>query len=277
MNPGEFRLVEYLVVFFILGGVGGFASGLFGIGGGIVRIPIFALLFPAFGVHGGMEMHVAAATSLALAVPSGILALRKHKRLGNFDPAYFRTWALGLLVGVFVGLAISHYASTGFLKIAFIVFLLLMAVYFGLVPDRFVVSHGLPTGPVKGVLSGCIGAYCVMIGIAGGSLAAPVLKLFSMPMARALAIGSGTSMVVSAVGTVGGIWNGRNVPGRPEWAFGYIDVLVLLVMLPGVLFVTPLGVGVGSRMNARNLKYAYAIFLVIIAATMIVHAWAHAH
>ena len=273
MNSGDFQLVEYLVVFFILGGVGGFASGLFGIGGGILRIPIFALLFPAFGIHGSMEMHVAAATSLALAVPSGVLALRKHTRLGNFDPNYFRTWAIGLMVGVLAGIAASRYVSESFLKTAFIAFLLAMAVYFGLVPDRCVVAKKQPTGPAKGVLSAFIGAYCVMIGIAGGSLATPVLKLCSLSMARALAIGSGTSMVISAFGTFGGIWNGWEMPGRPAWAFGYVDTLLFLVMIPGVIFITPLGVGVGSRINARTLRYAYSIFLVVIAATMIVHSW----
>lgn len=271
MDPSDFRLTEYLAIFFLLGGIGGFASGLFGIGGGILRIPFFALLFPVFGIHGHMEMHVATATSLALAVPSGMLAIRKHRDLGNFDPAFFRTWALALVIGVLIGLGISRFASTVFLKIAFILFLLAMAIYFGLVPDRVVVSKTAPTGLPKGVLSAFIGAYCVTIGIAGGSLATPVLKLCSMPIARALAIGSGTSMVVSAVGTLGGIWNGWEVPGRPSWTLGYIDLLVFLVMLPGVIFVTPLGVAWANKLDQQRLKRVYAVFLLIIAAVMIAH------
>ena len=271
MHSVEFQLIEYLAIFFILGGVSGFASGLFGIGGGILRIPLFALLFPAFGIHGSMEMHVAAATSLALAVPSGALALGKHRRLGNLDPAYFRTWAVGLLLGVLVGLAISRFASTGFLTMAFIVFLAMMAIYVGLVPDRYVILERPPRGPAKGVLSFVIGAYCVMIGIGGGSLAAPILKLCSMPIARAIAIGSGTSMVVAAVGTVGGIWNGWDLPGRPSWTLGYVDTLIFLVMLPGVIYATPRGVAVATRLDKQILQRIYAVFLVVIVATMIAH------
>ena len=64
---------SHLVLFFaalILAGLGsGFAGGLFGIGGGLLRIPIFLYLFPAFGVSSDSTFHLAAGTSLAR--PSG--------------------------------------------------------------------------------------------------------------------------------------------------------------------------------------------------------------
>lgn len=249
MPTDDFQLGAYLVIFFLLGGVSGFSSGLFGIGGGILSIPFFVLLFPAFGIHGGMEMHVVVATSLALAVPSGALALRKHAHLGNFDADYFRTWMIGLILGILIGLAVSRSVGESFLKIAFMVFLLAMAVYFGLIPERCVLAKKPPAGPVKWLLSAFIGMYCVMIGIAGGSLATPALKLCSLPMARAIAIGSGTSMVISTFGTLSGIWNGWGRSGRPPWAFGYVDTLLFLVMIPSVILVTPLGVEIGSRIN----------------------------
>src|SRR5690606_22977460 len=116
--------------------------------------------------------------------------------------------------------------STEFLKSAFIIFLLLMAVYFGLIPERYVLARRPPRGVMQKVLSSLTGAYCVMIGIAGGSLATPLLKMCSMPVTRALAIGSGTSMIVAAAGTMGGIWNGWSIAGRPNWAIGYVDMVV---------------------------------------------------
>jgi uncharacterized membrane protein YfcA len=81
----------------------GFVSGLFGIGGGIVRIPLFVYLLPLFGVAQSVMMHVAVGTSMALVLPSAIAATRKQLALGNLDLAFFRTWAVGILIGVLVG------------------------------------------------------------------------------------------------------------------------------------------------------------------------------
>lgn len=267
----EFQYFEYLAVFVVAGFASGYLSGLFGIGGGILRIPIFVFLFPAFSIHGNMEIHVGAATSLALAVPTGVLALRKHVTLGNFDPGYFRTWAVGLIAGVLIGLALVPFVSGFALKILFILFMLAMAAYFGFVPEGKVICQQPPRGAKALGLSGFVGAYCVMIGIAGGSMATPIMKATNKPLLQALAIGSGTSMIVSALGTIGGIWNGWDVPGRPTWSLGYVDGVVFAAMLPGVFLATPWGVGTAAHMNKQRLKVVYAVFLVIISATMIAH------
>jgi len=71
----------------------GVASGMFGIGGGVLLVPLLALLF-AFG------QHRAQGTSLiALIPPTGVLALLAYSKEG------FVSWQTGLLLipGVFVG------------------------------------------------------------------------------------------------------------------------------------------------------------------------------
>jgi len=71
----------------------GIASGLFGIGGGILLVPMLVLLF-SFG------QHRAQGTSLiALVPPTGLLAFVAYARAG------YVSWRTGLLLipGVFVG------------------------------------------------------------------------------------------------------------------------------------------------------------------------------
>jgi uncharacterized membrane protein YfcA len=71
----------------------GIASGLFGIGGGVLLVPFLALFF-AFG------QHRAQGTSLiALVPPTGLLAFLAYARAGDVS------WRIGLLLipGVFVG------------------------------------------------------------------------------------------------------------------------------------------------------------------------------
>jgi uncharacterized protein len=77
----------------LTGLAGGIASGLFGIGGGTIMVPILALLL-------GFTQHRAQGTSLvALIPPTGLLAVLAYGRAGDVD------WRTGLLLvpGVFLG------------------------------------------------------------------------------------------------------------------------------------------------------------------------------
>ncbi len=78
---------------FVAACVCGVASGLFGIGGGVLLVPFLALFF-AFG------QHRAQGTSLiALIPPTGLLAFFAYAKAG------YVSWKTGLLLipGVFVG------------------------------------------------------------------------------------------------------------------------------------------------------------------------------
>jgi uncharacterized protein len=78
----------------ILTGVtGGIASGLFGIGGGVIMVPILGLML-------GFSQHRAQGTSLvALIPPTGLLAVLAYSKAG------YVSWWTGLLLipGVFLG------------------------------------------------------------------------------------------------------------------------------------------------------------------------------
>lgn len=77
----------------LTGIAGGVASGMFGIGGGTIMVPILGLLL-------GFTQHRAQGTSLvALIPPTGVLAVVAYGKMGYVD------WRIGLLLipGVFLG------------------------------------------------------------------------------------------------------------------------------------------------------------------------------
>lgn len=78
---------------FAVGCVCGVASGMFGIGGGVLLVPLLALFF-------AFSQHRAQGTSLiALIPPTGVLAFTAYSNEG------FVSWKTGLLLipGVFLG------------------------------------------------------------------------------------------------------------------------------------------------------------------------------
>ena len=84
--------MRLLLVFLMACGVG-VTSGLFGVGGGVLLVPLLVLVF-------GFEQHRAQGTSLiALVPPTGLLAFLNYARAGEVN------WTIGLLImpGVFFG------------------------------------------------------------------------------------------------------------------------------------------------------------------------------
>lgn len=82
-----------LTLIFVLACGVGVLSGLFGVGGGILLVPLLVL-----GLD--FEQHVAQGTSLvALVPPTGLLAFANYARAGEVD------WKVGLLIvpGIFLG------------------------------------------------------------------------------------------------------------------------------------------------------------------------------
>ena len=269
MPPDSFSIYEYLAIFAAVGFASGFVSGFFGIGGGFVRVPLFLLLFPYLVVHGELVMHVAVATSLALGIPSGIISLRRRMASGTFDGNYFRGWAVGLCVGTLIGTALFPYMPSLAMKVLYVIVLLMFAVYFGLVPDNLVISRELPRGLVRFFISGGISSYVVMTGVGGGSANTFAMKASSMPLQQAMTIGTASALIINVVGSVGCMLSGWNQPDLPWWNFGFVDGMVFLAMVPGIVLASAWGTQMSLGMDKKIFKKAYAGFLAIITAYMI--------
>ncbi len=108
----------------MIGLAAGIASGFFGIGGGIVIVPMLAF-FMGYGIQ------QAAATSLAaLLLPVGALGVLAYWKAGILtqNSLIVALWiATGLFLGVFAGAKIAMQISTVWLSRAFAIFLVFIA------------------------------------------------------------------------------------------------------------------------------------------------------
>lgn len=110
-----------LIAFMATGLVGGILSGLFGIGGGVVVIPMLVLLF-------GMNQHLAQGTTLALFVPPvGVLAAWTYYREGFVDLKVAGLLCIGFFIGGLLGAKLAALLSGVFLKRLFGCIMLLLA------------------------------------------------------------------------------------------------------------------------------------------------------
>ncbi len=262
-------LVLRIIIFAIVGLVSGFLSGLFGIGGSTVRLPIFIYLFPWVGIEHSILMHVASATSMALVIPSAITASREQYALGNLDVAFYKTWVVGLFVGVAFGAILLPYSSTEILQSLFAVYILLVGLYIAVGRGR-ALSAGQPPSGIKRIgLGSFVGLVAAMTGTSGGTLTTPLLNTCGLALEKAIAIASATGLVTGTIATIGGIITGWNAQDLPSYSLGYVDVVIFIVMMPTVMISAPLGVYVGNKFSQTTLERTYAALLILVGADLL--------
>jgi uncharacterized membrane protein YfcA len=111
------------LTFVLIGALGGIASGLFGVGGGIVVVP--ALIYWA-----GFTQHRATGTSLAVLLPPiGLAATIEYYRNGNVDVRAAVLLAASMFAGAWVGAYFANQMKGPHLRLLFGVFLTVLGVY----------------------------------------------------------------------------------------------------------------------------------------------------
>ena len=262
-------LLLRIIIFAVVGLVSGFVAGLFGIGGGTIRMPIFIYLFPWLGLAHPVIMHVATATSMALVIPSAIASSRKHYKLGDLDLGLFKTWSIGLLIGVAIGSILLPFGSTGILQALFSTYIILVGFYIAFSRGRFSFGQEPPKGAKMVGISSVVGFIAAMTGTSGGTLTTPILSAFNMHLERAMAISAATGLITGTVGAIGSIIGGWNAKDLPSYSLGYVDIVIFLVMMPIVMIAAPIGVRVSHKMNEQTLQLIYAILLIVVGIDLL--------
>lgn len=181
------------------GTLAGFASGLFGVGGGIVIVPVLTLLarFP---------LKVATGTSLTAIVPISAAALVGYATAGEVDLAAAALLTLGSLVGALVGTRWLRTLSGPTLQWIFASLMLITAVRLALGDDGEGAGRGhltaaavvalIALGFLAGVLAG-------LLGVGGGIIIVPALTvLFGLPLVVAKGSALAVILPTSIVGTL---------------------------------------------------------------------------
>ena len=190
----HFLALGELIGLLTLGAALGFFGGLFGIGGGIIAIPMLVLAF-------GMEQALAQGTSLAMMVPILAMGLWRYSRKRPI-PWKSALW-IGLLASVTTWV-VAHFATQlqpDVLRVVFGVFLLVLSAQMLMVgaphesePGRSLLNPKLM--PMVGVAAG---TSMGLLGVGGGLVATPLLMgLFGQRQALAQSLSMALVTLIGA-------------------------------------------------------------------------------
>ncbi|NOT70396.1 MAG: sulfite exporter TauE/SafE family protein [Hyphomicrobium sp.] len=256
----------FLVAMLVVAGlVAGFLSGLLGIGGGGVLVPV---LYEAFGVAGVAEdirMHLTLGTTLAVIAPTVLRSLAAHKARGAVDMTVVKRMGPWIFVGVALGIVIAKGASSEALRWVWVIFGTLLALKMAIGRDDWRIADTLPKPPRLEIAAFGIGVISTLMGIGGATFTVPLLTLHGKPLLQSVATATGIGPIIAIPGILGYVLTGWGAPGLPAYSLGYVSCGALLIM-PLSIFAAPFGVRVAHGISKRKLEIAFAIFIATVVA-----------
>jgi uncharacterized membrane protein YfcA len=259
--------IAWLVLALIAAGlVTGFLSGLLGIGGGGIIVPVLYEVFQLSGVSDSIRMQACVATSLAIIIPTSIRSARSHWGHGAVDFSVIRSLGPWVVLGALLGVLIASRVSASVLEGVFVAATLFMAYRIAFGNGAAIADRKLPGLPLDALAGAGVGLLSTLIGIGGGAYITAYMKLYGWPIHTAVGTGSGFAPLIAVPAITGYIIAGWNNHAGVPLALGFVSLAGAIVIAPITVLAAPLGVKVAHRLSRRHLEYAFIAFFLAVAA-----------
>ena len=271
----------------ILGGVVGYASGMFGVGGGFMLTPLLHSIL-------GIPMPVAVGSGLSQMIAVGFAGAREHAKSGNVDVCLTAWMFPGIVAGSFAGSFILKFlTSIGSIEIAgknvplinpimnsiFLVMLIGIAIKFWREDEvkKGSTANGpwcwsggpypvsLPCSGIKSssilslMASGLlVGTVSGLLGIGGGVLLIPILVYgYGIRLRAAIGTSSLLILVSSLSGTV------------IHALAGHVDIRLVFALMVGSTIGVKFGASHSQKIHTKHLTRAFVMLILLVAGIIL--------
>ncbi len=256
-------LLPLIALYLGLGAFAGTLAGLFGIGGGLVIVPVLIFSFGLQDVSSEIAAHLAVGTSLATIVFTSISSIRSHHLHEAVRRDIVRSMVVGIVIGAVLGAITASMLSGASLELIIGIFVILVALkmLFDVSPKP---GRDVPGKLGLGVAGTIIGWASAIFGIGGGTLTVPFLSWCNLRMQNAVGTSAACGFPIAFAGALANMGTGWNHPELPAMSMGFVFLPAFAgIVLMSVPFAR-VGANLAHRLNARLLKKIFALFLILV-------------
>lgn len=246
----------------------GFLSGLLGIGGGLVLVPLFALLFSIQHVESALLMPLAMGTSLAAMLFTCVSSLRAHHARGAVDWSIVRRITPGIAIGSACGALLSSHMSGAALTCSFGIFAAVAATQM-LFGYKAPATRRLPGMSGLSALGAMMGVVSGLIGVGAATLAVPYLTWRSVSVRNAIGSSSALALPIAFAGAAGYMATGWEHPDLPAFTIGFVHIPALVCVVAASVLAAPIGAVVSHHLPTTLLRGLFAVGLYGLAGKML--------
>jgi uncharacterized membrane protein YfcA len=258
-----------------VGGVTGFLSGLLGVGGGFILIPLLTLM--------GVPVHMAVGTSMAFIICASLAGIVQHVRQGSIDLLVASTIGIPAAAMAHVGAQLAGNLPPWVLHLSFGTLLGIVLGFFRLWPPKqlartpletpgkssllYVLRHRLianvpytyHVNVLLAVLSGLgTGVVTGFFGVGGGFMLVPALVLL-LHMPLPVTIGTSLAAIIppALIGTV------------THWRLGHANIGLWLLLTASGIVASQVGARCMVRFRPEWLRALFQLLLLTAALFML--------
>jgi uncharacterized protein len=266
------------IIALLITGIGvGFASGLLGVGGCFIMVPVQFWALKSIGVDPTVAIRIAFGTNLLVVLPTALSGALAHHRKGAVRWRAGVTFGIAGAVGAFFGAFIASHLPGKVLTMAFGIAVILGGIrMLTAKPPKITdepsdsltafILWGIPLGIVSGI-----------IGIGGGVLMIPIMVWF-LKFKMHQAVGTSTAlMIFTAAGGALSYWiNGLGIEGLPPYSTGYLNWYQWIVLAGVSIPWAAVGANTAHLLPAKQLKWLFIAVMFYMGLKMCgVFAWLH--
>lgn len=263
----------HILILLAAGAGTGFVSGLLGIGGGAVMVPVSYWLILTMNVPPDIAIRMAFGTSLLVILPTVISGSWRHNKKNAVRWKTALILGSCALAGGLVGATLATHLPEEVLKVGFGGLVLAIALWMGLGMMPKLGKGDAEPRENLGLVAACgfpIGMVSGLTGLGGGVLIVAVLVLaLNFPMHLAVGTSVASIILASLGGIIGYIVNGLGVPEVLPYSLGYVNLPIWLCLVATSIPMAQLGARAAHALPAKPLTYIFIAFLVYAGLEMI--------
>lgn len=255
------------LIYPVLGIFAGLLSGLLGVGGGIVVVPVLIITFKMLGFSADVLTHMAVGTSLATIILTSISSVRHHNKNQAVLWPLVKWLGLGMLLGALLGALVADALKGRVLEFMFGAFAELIALQMalGFKPHA---SRQIPGKLALSLIGVVVGTISAIFGIGGGSLTVPYLTWCNIRIQQAVGTSAACGWPIALSGTLGFIMTGWG-KSLPDGSAGYVYLPALLgIALTSIIF-AKWGAQFAHKLPDAKLKKIFAAVLAVVGLKLL--------
>ena len=255
------------VLLLFAGVAAGFAGGMFGIGGGIIMVPVLYAVFQNIGLEVSTGYKTAVGTSLAVIIITSVRSLMTHHKAGHVDIALLRAWLPWIALGAAVGGVTAKWAPVEALTLIFIggAFFIAYRRLRAAPPKKQETTIDLHRKRYKLPFGFGAGLFSSLMGLGGGAVGVMVMSLAGRAMHQSIATASGFGVGVAVPGALGFVLAGWGVIGLAPGSLGFVSLPAFFIMSITAVIAAPIGARMAHRTSSTILSRLFGIYVLIAA------------
>jgi len=262
------QIIFILTVMAVSAVVTGFMAGFFGIGGGLIMVPILFYIFSFAGIEQAFTMHLALGTSFSIIIPTSIISTMTHMKFKVVDFSIVKTFGAFVAIGVVFGTVFAVSLKTSSLVLFFSIMTMLFSLYFLTAKEKINPKPrkiNLIYRVICGFLSGFLSAP---MGIAGGVINTPVLKMFGYPIKVAIGCSAAVGFIIALIGAIGFAISGSYLNINVPLSLGFVNIPTFLIFVPITMFMAKIGAKTVHKFDKRLIGKLFGIYLFIVSCKL---------